>query len=644
MSEPGEYTYYTGFENEFKIITKKIGKKTYFNQKYKKEIDQFEKENSKFLKEFQYESSEEENAEYNSEDDDDFDNINQKNKKIKIEKFKKIKKEHLFYYLINQRTDDEKKYDCNIIIFDKDLINWLSEIEEIEIDVCYINGVKIPNCIELDDVFSFINDFRMKMNEYKNPKFKLFVEYVETIFKKDYSRMDKMIDNGIIDFNSLWYYFDKSGSYYMIDFLDKEICFNYNSFCFSKDFGVNKLNLEGTIILCNKSGDLNKVTLNHTISYFPNKRSLESFKIRILKEEEKEELIKNSEIMLKMIKNIKQMHLDGKQYVEYKDEGMIGIERNERVMVDNTNNKIEKLLPKSISLWSNINFRKVDLNDNLLIFPFLPVFNLGCGKVWGLVHYSDLKEINYQNENFDKIVMDYDKKNIIKKLTENYDFKKTNNLIDGKGSNLVFLFHGPPGVGKTLTAEATSDLLKKPLYQINIGDLELEPSKLEHNLKEIGKLCHRWDAVLLIDEADIFLESRNFSDIIRNTIVAIFLKFLEYSKNIIFLTTNRLETLDMAVRSRINLMITYPKLSENYRYQIWDNSLKNIDINNKKKMLDKLSKIELNGREINNIMNIVISMLQNEDYTESNFMNILNKYLEINNESNFDYKKDHLYI
>ena len=61
-------------------------------------------------------------------------------------------------------------------------------------------------------------------------------------------------------------------------------------------------------------------------------------------------------------------------------------------------------------------------------------------------------------------------------------------------------------------------------------------------------------------------------------------------------------------------------------------------------MLDKLSKIELNGREINNIMNIVISMLQNEDYTESNFMNILNKYLEINNESNFDYKKDHLYI
>ena len=149
-------------------------------------------------------------------------------------------------------------------------------------------------------------------------------------------------------------------------------------------------------------------------------------------------------------------------------------------------------------------------------------------------------DIKYNVNIFDDIVLDKNKKDFIKILTKNYNCNKSSNLIEGKGQNLIFLLHGPPGVGKTLTAEATSEYLEKPLYHINIGDLDLNPSALEVNLDDIDKICKHWKALLLIDEADIFLEERNYSDIGRNTIVSLFLKFLEYSKNIIFLTTNRL--------------------------------------------------------------------------------------------------------
>ena len=49
----------------------------------------------------------------------------------------------------------------------------------------------------------------------------------------------------------------------------------------------------------------------------------------------------------------------------------------------------------------------------------------------------------------------------------------------------------------------------------------------------------RWEAVLLLDEADVFLEARSTHDLERNKLVSIFLRVLEYYEGILFLTTNR---------------------------------------------------------------------------------------------------------
>ena len=45
------------------------------------------------------------------------------------------------------------------------------------------------------------------------------------------------------------------------------------------------------------------------------------------------------------------------------------------------------------------------------------------------------------------------------------------NCLVGKRGASVVLLHGPPGVGKTLTAEAMAENFHKPLYPVSMGEL-----------------------------------------------------------------------------------------------------------------------------------------------------------------------------
>ncbi|KAL8878228.1 MAG: hypothetical protein Q9198_003918 [Flavoplaca austrocitrina] len=82
-------------------------------------------------------------------------------------------------------------------------------------------------------------------------------------------------------------------------------------------------------------------------------------------------------------------------------------------------------------------------------------------------------------------------------------------LIEGKGRGLVIMLHGPPGVGKTLTAEAIAEKTSRPLLIVSVAQIGLNASKAERNLERLFELASRWEAVLLVDEADVFLETRD---------------------------------------------------------------------------------------------------------------------------------------
>lgn len=72
------------------------------------------------------------------------------------------------------------------------------------------------------------------------------------------------------------------------------------------------------------------------------------------------------------------------------------------------------------------------------------------------------------------------------------------------------------------------------MFTISCGDLGIEPEQLEVKLKEVFQYAVTWKAILLLDEADIFLQERDIHDVKRNALVSIFLRELEYFDGILF--------------------------------------------------------------------------------------------------------------
>jgi len=89
------------------------------------------------------------------------------------------------------------------------------------------------------------------------------------------------------------------------------------------------------------------------------------------------------------------------------------------------------------------------------------------------------------------------------------------------------------------------------------------------NIKKVFEMATEWDAVILLDEADVFMAERHPQDIARNELVSIFLRELEYFRGIIFLTTNLYSTIDSAFRSRVSLHLLFSALTPEARMLIW---------------------------------------------------------------------------
>jgi hypothetical protein len=152
------------------------------------------------------------------------------------------------------------------------------------------------------------------------------------------------------------------------------------------------------------------------------------------------------------------------------------------------------------------------------------------------------------------------------------------------------------------------------------GELGTDSRFLEAELQKILDICHAWGAILLLDEADVFLEKRNMLDIHRNALVSIFLRQLEYFQGILFLTTNRVETFDEAFQSRIHIALRYGALEPKAKKAIFKMFIDKVRNFGKMKVasfseedLDALSRKELNGREIKNVVSSAQDLAVNKE-------------------------------
>lgn len=187
-------------------------------------------------------------------------------------------------------------------------------------------------------------------------------------------------------------------------------------------------------------------------------------------------------------------------------------------------------------------------------------------------------------------------------------------IVEGKGKGLAILLHGAPGVGKTLTAETVALATGRPLLVVSVADLGTQASETETKLNAIFNDAARWEAILLMDEADVFLEAREKTDDPnRNALVSVLLRCLEYYEGIIILTTNRIRSFDVAVQSRMHLAIQYTDLTKEHKIAIYKNLLDKIpkrhldrELKEPKllnRCLDTLCrKDKINGRQIRNIV------------------------------------------
>jgi len=173
------------------------------------------------------------------------------------------------------------------------------------------------------------------------------------------------------------------------------------------------------------------------------------------------------------------------------------------------------------------NFTDIPENELWMTWPFVAGFSF-TAKQWGEFMVANLTPVIFDDESFDQLVLPQKKKDLIKALVE-YQSTTFNDIISGKGGGCIFLLHGSPGVGKTLTAESIAELLHRPLYSVGVGELGTTTDTLEEKLKNILEVAAIWNAVILIDEADIFLEKRTKRDVQRNALVGIFFEITRIS-------------------------------------------------------------------------------------------------------------------
>ncbi|KAH0536897.1 hypothetical protein FGG08_006268 [Glutinoglossum americanum] len=157
------------------------------------------------------------------------------------------------------------------------------------------------------------------------------------------------------------------------------------------------------------------------------------------------------------------------------------------------------------------------------------------------------------------------------------------------------------------------------------GDLGMTPTQVEQTLELNFQLAQSWGCVLLLDEADVFLAERAKADVKRNALVSVFLRALEYYTGILFLTTNRVGTIDEAFRSRIHVSLLYPPLDWGQTKAIWEHNLDTI-IKHKDIAVDKQEvlvyaeslyksqvashKVGWNGRQIRNAFQTAVALAE----------------------------------
>lgn len=172
------------------------------------------------------------------------------------------------------------------------------------------------------------------------------------------------------------------------------------------------------------------------------------------------------------------------------------------------------------------------------------------------------------------------------------------------GTGVTLLFHGPPGTGKTATAEAIARELGRPFLVADYAKIQnCFVGQTEKNIVSTFQKARQAGAVLLWDEADAMFFDRDAASRtweVRD--VNVLLQEIERFEGVCILATNRKTTLDKALERRITAKIAFPRPDRPTREILWRKLLPprlplapDVDF-------AELAKADLSGGEVKNVL------------------------------------------
>lgn len=173
------------------------------------------------------------------------------------------------------------------------------------------------------------------------------------------------------------------------------------------------------------------------------------------------------------------------------------------------------------------------------------------------------------------------------------------------GRCVSVLMSGPPGTGKTMTAQVLASKLGLELYKVDLSQIvDKYIGETEKRLGQVFDQAEKSNLVLFFDEADALLgkrsEVKDAKDKYANTEVAYLLQRMEEYRGIVLMATNQAGSMDSAFLRRFRYHLTFTLPDEAMRRKLWEAALDGIPSDGVQ--MEYLARqFDLSGAQIKNI-------------------------------------------
>ena len=170
------------------------------------------------------------------------------------------------------------------------------------------------------------------------------------------------------------------------------------------------------------------------------------------------------------------------------------------------------------------------------------------------------------------------------------------------GEGAAALFHGEPGTGKTLCAEAlAAEIGKRIIFATTDRLVDMWLGSTDKNIVRLFQSAREQDAVLFLDEADSFLCTREYArQGFEVKHVNTILREIERHSGLVILATNFKPVLDGALKRRLVGEIEFTRPGPREREKLWRIHLPSAVPTKGKIDFQALARFDLTGGEIKN--------------------------------------------